>query len=163
MNDDDRAAIGQRTRENFEKHYQWHMSGAKWEAIFDSFEEMPLEQTWASPPRIAQPAPKLPEEQIHRADPSQLAGWLITEALRDPRKLNTFFQARLTRDLTYRTATSSTGGMYFNESSAAFDGMNQRQFFDYNVAYDQMVNLCQRRNNWEQQRLNVMRQRGIMQ
>jgi glycosyltransferase involved in cell wall biosynthesis len=161
-NDEDRAKIGERTRRNFEKYFQWHLSGAKWEEIFDSFDEVPIQHTWCSPPKIVEPAPKLPEERWHSSDPSELAKHLIVEVLRDPSKLNTFLQARLTRDLTYRTATGSTGGMYFNESSAAFDGINQRHYFDYNTAYNQMFGICQRRNNWEKQRVDVMRQRGFM-
>jgi hypothetical protein len=91
-----------------------------------------------------------------------LARWLITNVLGDPSKLNTFFEARLTRDLMYRTATGSTGGMYFNESSAVFDGTNHRVNFDFNLAYEQMVQQCQRRNNWEQKRIETMKQKGII-
>ena len=49
--------------------------------------------------------------------------------------------------------------MYFNESSAAFDGINRRQRFDYDIAYDQMAGLCIRRNQWEQKRVETMNQR----
>ena len=155
-----RKAIGDNTRKQFEKHYQWDISGKKWEAIFDSFEIMPPEQTWFSQPKLHQPKPRLEAGEIENVDAGQLAKWLIVEALGDPSKLNTFFESRLTRDLTYRSSTNSTGGMYFNESSAAFDGMNQRVAFDFNIAYDQMVQLCERRNNWEQRRSQVMQQKG---
>jgi hypothetical protein len=67
------------------------------------------------------------------------------------------------RDLTYRSATGSTGGMYFNESSQAFDGMNHRHGFDFDIAYNQMVIQRNRINQWEQKRVEVMKQRGIMQ
>lgn len=161
--EEERAAIGKNTRKKFEQHYQWDKSGAKWEEIFDSFDIIPEQQTWLSQPKLHQPKPKLEAQQIENVDAGQLAKWLIVEALGDPSKLNTFFEARLTRDLTYRSATSSTGGMYFNESSAAFDGMNQRNYFDYNIAYDQMVAMCERRNNWEQRRVQVMKQKGLLQ
>ena len=82
--------------------------------------------------------------------------------LGDASKLNTFFESRLTRDLTYRSATSSTGGMYFNESSAAFDGMNHRVQFDFNIAYDQLASQRHKKNQWEQKRLEVMKQREII-
>jgi glycosyltransferase involved in cell wall biosynthesis len=157
-----RMEIADNTRRQFEKHYQWDISGKQWEDIFDSFEIMPIEQTWASQPKMHRPSPRLEAKDIENVDAGQLAKWLIVEALGDPSKLNTFFDARLTRDLTYRSATSSTGGMYFNESSAAFDGQNQRQAFDYNIAYDQMVNMCDRRNNWEQRRMQVMSQKGLL-
>ena len=157
-----RAAVGEATRKNFEKYYQWHISGAKWEAIFDEMEIMPTEQTWASQPKLHQTSPPLPADQINGSDPASLARWLIVEALGDKSKLNTFFESRLARDLTYRSATSSTGGMYFNESSAAFDGINQRNFFDFNVAYNQMKAQCERRNNWEQRRVQVLTEAGVI-
>jgi hypothetical protein len=139
-----------------------HISGAKWEAIFDEMEIMPTEQTWASQPKLHQTSPPLPADQINGSDPASLARWLIVEALGDKSKLNTFFESRLVRDLTYRSATSSTGGMYFNESSAAFDGINQRNFFDFNVAYNQMKAQCERRNNWEQRRVQVLTEAGVI-
>ena len=59
----------------------------------------------------------------------------------------------------YKSATQSTGGMYFNESSAAFDGMNIRMPFELNNAYDQMVAMCNRTNGWEKRRVETVQQR----
>jgi glycosyltransferase involved in cell wall biosynthesis len=157
--DEERAAEGQRTRKNFEKHFQWHLSGSKWEKIFDEVEIRPIEETWGSQPRIAEPAP-MPEQTAAAA--SQQAKWLITNVMREPDKLNSFFERRLVRDLTYKSSTSSTGGMYFNESSAAFDGSNQRQSFDFDIAYKQLSSLCDRRNSWEKRRYEEMKQKGII-
>ena len=56
------------------------------------------------------------------------------------------------RDLLYKNATSTTGGMYFNESSAAFEGKNTRHPFNFDMAYDHMASLCNRRNMWERNR-----------
>ena len=156
--DEDREKEGKSTRENFEKYYQWHLSGSQWEKYFDSFEPVPFEQSWGSPPRIQEPAQKVDISNAGAISTVQLARHLISDVLREPERLNTFFEARLVRDLTYRQATSSTGGMYFNESSAAFDGMNRRQPFNYDIAYDQMVGLCNRRNQWEQKRMQAMKQ-----
>jgi hypothetical protein len=162
LTDEQRRQLSINTRKNFEKHYQWDMSGKKWEHIFDTLEVPPLEQTWLSQPKIFQPEQKMPQEEYSRLDPAYLARWLIANVLRDPSKLNTFFEARLTRDLTYRTSTASTGGMYFNESSAAFEGSNSRSPFDFNVAYNQMLFLCNRRNSWEQRRIETMRNKGLI-
>ena len=115
MSDEDRAAIGKRTRANFEKHFQWHMSGKKWEGIFDNLPLRPLEQTWCSQPRIAQPDPKPEEEKTRSASSVDLARFLINNVLKEPSKLNSYFESRLTRDLIYKSAVNSTGGMYFNE------------------------------------------------
>jgi hypothetical protein len=56
---------------------------------------------------------------------------------------------------------ATTGGMYFNESSAVFDGKQIRNPFDFDIAYDQMVYLCNRRNFWENKRLEMLKARGI--
>ena len=62
----------------------------------------------------------------------------------------------------YKSSTASTGGMYFNESSQAFAGTGARESFDFDIAYNQMRAQCDRRNQWEQRRAEVMKQRGIM-
>ena len=157
-----REAEGERTRSNFQKHFQWDISGKKWEDYFDSVELIPIEQTWCSQPNIAASSPK-PTDIPANAEHKDLAKWLIMEALRDPSKLNSFFEARLTRDLTYKSATSSTGGMYFNESSAAFDGLNTRTPFDFDIAYDNLCNQRTRINQWEEKRIETMKQKGLIQ
>jgi hypothetical protein len=48
--------------------------------------------------------------------------------------------------------------MYFNESSAAFDGQNHRQPFTFDIAYDQMKGLCELRNMWERKRIERVQQ-----
>lgn len=160
--EEERNKIGEQTRKNFEKYYQWDMSGSRWEAIFDSFDTLPIEKTWGSAPRYHNPAPKLKPEEYQSSDRAELARWLIVNVLGDKSKLNTFFEARLTRDLTYQTTTSSTGGMYFNENSAAFDGLNQRTQFTFDIAYNQMLNLCNIRNGWEKRRVESMKKRGVI-
>ena len=156
----ERAEIGERTRKNFEKYYQWHLSGAQWEKYFDSADIIPIEQSWASPVKLHQPKP-MPQE-IPRTGFNNQARWLILDVLGDPSKLNTFFEARMTRDLMYKSATASTGGMYFNESSQAFEGNSVRQPFNFEMAYNQMRNMCERNNNWERKRIETMKQKGII-
>jgi hypothetical protein len=156
MSDEEQTEAGKRCRKNFEKYYQWHLSGAVWEKYFDETEPVPFEQGWASQPRIYQPAEKLKLQgnETH----SSLARWLITNVLRETDKLNTYFESRMTRDLIYQQSTGSTGGMYFNESSAAFDGQNHRQPFNFDIAYNQMKMQCERRNQWEQSRVQRIKQ-----
>lgn len=84
-----------------------------------------------------------------------MAKWLIQEVLCEPDKINSYMQSRLVRDLTYQSSTSTTGGMYFNESSSAFDGKNAMQPFSFDMAYNHMSQLCKRRNMWEQKRAEV--------
>lgn len=151
LSKEERSELGNKTREAFQKHYQWNKSGKMWEDYFDSVEIQPYEKTWHSPPKIRKPAPK-PENIPPNTEYDKLARWLITDVLCEPERINSYMEARLVRDLTYRTTTSVTGGMYFNESSAAFDGKLARNPFDFDTAYDQMVNLSNKRNLWEKKR-----------
>jgi glycosyltransferase involved in cell wall biosynthesis len=150
-----RKMMGFNTRQKFLEHFQWDKSGKVWENYFDSQEILPIEQTWKSQPRIKQPKPKpnLPENVKHE----ELAKWLIAEVLCEPERLNSFMEARLIRDLMYQSSTSVTGGMYFNESSAAFDQRTSRNPFNFDIAYDHMVNLCNKRNYWEHRRINTIK------
>ena len=151
-----RKRMGFRTRELFLEHFQWDKSGKKWEDYFDSVNILSEEYTWKSQPRIRTPEAKpekLPENISHK----KLAQWLIAKVLCEPEKLNSFMESRLTRDLLYQSSTSVTGGMYFNESSASFDSRNTRNPFNLDMAYDHFVNLCNRRNFWEQKRMESIR------
>ena len=152
LSDEERAEMGKQSRKNFEEKYQWNLSGKVWEEYFDSFEIPPIEQTWMSPPRIRNPEPKPPQIPPN-ATHEGLAKWLISNVLCEPERLNTFFEARLCRDLAYQSTTGTTGGMYFNESSAAFDGIATRNPFNFDIAYEHMSALCQRRNQWESARV----------
>ena len=156
--DDERKADSDNTRSNFEEFYQWDKSGKVWESYFDSVEIPPIEQTWASQPLLQPSAPKI-KVDYNTMTQSQVAKWIIVEVLREPRFFNTFFEARLTRDLIYNTSTASTGGMYFNEESAAFEGRNTRQAFNFDIAYDHFSQLNQRRMHWENIRVESMKQR----
>lgn len=150
----DRINQGKKCRENFLKYFQWNISGKKWEDYFDSVEIIPDELTWKSPPRIRQPQQK--PSDYSKIPQKDLARWLITSVLCEPEKINSYLESRLARDLMYQSSTSVTGGMYFNESSAAFDGKNTIHPFDFNMAYDHMAQLCHRRNSWEQKRVEVL-------
>ena len=149
-----RRRMGYRTRELFLKHFQWDISGNMWEKYFDSVELKQDSETWLSPPRIYHPQPK-PQDIPQNMSHDQLAAWLIGNVLGEPEKINSFMQARLVRDLMYGCSTQMTGGMYFNESSANFDTKNTRVPFNFDIAYNHMLALCNRRNAWEQKRAEV--------
>ena len=155
--DEWRYIKGEHTREQFEEYYQWHLSGSVWEKYFDETDPIPFQEGWGSQPRINQPAPKL-DINNEKYKHSDLSKWLIVNVLKDPDKLGSFLESRLARDLIYQQATSSTGGMYFNESSAAFDGQNHRQPFNFDIAYDQMKGMCELRNMWETKRTKRVQQ-----
>jgi glycosyltransferase involved in cell wall biosynthesis len=150
-----RRKLGFDTREAFLKHYRWDKSGSVWEKYFDSVEIYENFDNWTQKPRIENPAEK-PEKLPENINVTSISNWLITQVLREPERLHTYFHSRLTRDLLYNNSTSTTGGMYFNESSAAFDGQQSRVPFNFSIAYNQMKSLCERRNYWEKQRLEIL-------
>lgn len=153
---EEQRAIGQQSRSEFERYYQWDLSGRQWEKCFDLFEVEPIENTWGRPANIRQPAskPQLPEGNLNY---KEIARWLIGSVLCDESKMNSFLEARLVRDLTYQTSTATTGGMYFNESSAAFDGQSIHQPFSFDMAYEHFKQFCNHRNMWEQRRVERMK------
>lgn len=150
-----RKTIGFKTRQAFLEHFQWDKSGKKWEDYFDSVEIIPDEKSWLSPIKINNPSAK--PQSLQNAKHDDLAKWLIKEVLCEPEKLNSFLHARLTRDLLYGCTTATTGGMYFNESSASFDGKNVRNPFNFDLAYEHFYSLCQRKNYWENRRKEKLR------
>ena len=141
------------TRNAFLKDFQWDKSGKVWKDYFDTVEIKTNNSGWQSPPNINTPAPK--PKDVNGASPAHLARWLILNVLCDPSKIHSFMEARLVRDLTYKSTTSTTGGMYFNESATAFDGKNRSEF-NFDIAYSHMHGLCQRRNMWEQKRIQSL-------
>lgn len=146
-----RKQQGFKTRNNFLEHFQWDKSGRVWESYFDTVEVKPSSETWMSPVDIQRPDP-MPEELPPKVRHSELARWLITNVLKEPSKIDSFMEARLVRDLLYECSTATTGGMYYNEMSASFDGRNTRQQFGIKEAYNNMVALRNRKNYWEQKR-----------
>ena len=146
---------GYKTRQKFLEHFQWHISGKKWEEYFDSVEIVPDELGWYSPPDIKQPE-SLPENFPEKTSHQDVANWLLDKVLRQPEKINTYMAARLTRDLTYQCMTSVTGGMYQNESSALFEGSKPRAPFNIEIAYNQILNMRSKINYWEQQRVEAL-------
>lgn len=160
LSKDERLKWGKRTREIFEDKCQWHMSGKKWGDYVDSVPIRPIEQTWASPPRIRQPEEK-PKDVPSNLNHQDLARWLISKVYCEPEQLNSFLEARLTRDLIFKMSTQSIGGNYINEMSN-LDGQANFSEFNFGNAYDVMRSLCERRNYFEGVRVNTMKQKGLM-
>ena len=139
--------LSKNTRLNFENYYQWDITAKKWEDYFDSVDIKPFEQTWGSLPRLHQPQPQTKTEMSS----SEYARWLIINVLGEPEKLNTYFESRLSRDLNYGMYINGTGEMYLNEDSYKF----VRPIFEpfgKDEAYNMMLSLCNRRNDWEKLR-----------
>jgi hypothetical protein len=151
----ERDEIGKRTKQLCEEIFNIQRTGAVWEKYIDNTEPISFERGWGSSPKIHNPATKIDVSQS--GDFKGIARYLLVNVLGEPEKVGTYTESRLIRDLMYRSTTSNVGGIYFNESSAVFDGLNFRQEFNFDIAYNQMVGLCNRRNQWEQARVNKIK------
>lgn len=142
------------TRQAFERHYSWDVTAQKWMSVFDDLECPPQEQTWLSQPRFFRPA-DWNEEYAQKMNNRQYADWLFHNVLGEPERLHTQMHTRMLRDLNYEVHLDGIAGQYYNEQSQLF---NQAQYqpFDRKMAYDMMLNLCNRRNHWEMVRKNTL-------
>ena len=152
MSDKDRQFLGKLCKANFDKYYQWDSTAKKWEQYFDSLEIRPDQETWLSPPRIHHPDIDVPAY----LPTQEYAQWLIVNVLGEPERLNTYFEARMIRDLNYGMYIEGTGEMYFNEDSYKFV-RPEYQPFDKEIAYKVVADLAERRNFWESKRKEVVR------
>jgi len=142
-----RNSIGFNIKQNFLKHFQWDKSGSMWEKCFDSFEILEEEQTWLSPLKIFQPAPK-PDFSRFR-DLRDIVKFLIQEVLCKPELTYSFLSKRLTKDIMYGFTTSASSGIYANDSSMVGDGANKKAKFNIDIAYEYMKSLRLLENHHE--------------
>ena len=149
MSEKERLDLGEQTRKNFEKYYQWDDTAKIWEEHFDSIEIRPEEETWSSPPRLHSPATSIPAEISDR----DFIKWLIVNVLGEPEKLNTLFESRMIRDLNYGYFKQGTGNSYLNEDSLQFEKPDFVPF-EKEQAYNIMAGVCHHRNEWEQRRIS---------
>jgi glycosyltransferase involved in cell wall biosynthesis len=134
------------TRMGYVNNYSWDRAADKWMEVFDSLGY----GDWDSPARILKPAE--PNDQLQNMTNSEYAKWLIANVLCEPEKLNSYMFTRLVRDLNYEAYIEGVGGLYFDEQSFIFS-QGQYQQFNREIAYNQMAQLCHRRNQWEQKRV----------
>jgi glycosyltransferase involved in cell wall biosynthesis len=151
-----RRKIGFNTRQKFKEIFQWDKSGKVWESYFDSVEMRPHSETWDSPARFRKPHKKPSAKELQQIPFQQLSRWLIQNVLCDNTKVNSYLEDRMGRDLMYGSCTSSTGGIYENEASVAFEGNNTRREFNFEIAYNNMFQLCNKHNFWEQKRMEKL-------
>ncbi len=146
-----------RTRQNFISHYKIDISAQNLMNNFDALELKNEAYTWYSKPKLFRPIEY--SEQLEKLVPAELSKWLILNVLGQPEKLNTFFESRLIRDLTYGYRNGTIGGLYLNESSAAFDGRKQMMSFEPKDAYNDMLKIRNMINYWEQRRYDKLCQK----
>ena len=145
LSKEERYNLGEEARKGFEKHYSYDKTAKIWEKCFD---QLPIrEGIWDSPPRLHNPSTQIPSNLTNK----EIAKWMIVNVLGDPSKLNSYMEARLTRDLNYGVFIEGTGSIYFNEDCYAYN-KPAFQKFDIQEAYDQLARMRAKNNYWEQRR-----------
>ena len=151
LSDEEQLDLGKKSRESFLKNYQYDETAKKWAAHFDSVEIK--EGVWESPPRLHSPSTSVPNGFNNR----DLAKWLIVNVLGEPDKLDTYLEARVIRDLNYGVFIEGTSSLYFNEDSFAYGRPAFREF-NLQEAYNQLAELRERKNYWEQRRTGMIQE-----
>lgn len=144
-------------RRAYEEHYgSWDKTTAQWEKAFDSMQPA---VSWNAQPRIFSPAQ--PSNDVNSMNNLDYARWLITSVLCEPHRAGTYFESRIVRDLNYGVHCEGMGGLYYNEQAHMFD---KPKFTPFNreVAYKNMVNLCNRRNQAESARMQSLNSNAII-
>lgn len=139
-------------RQQFEENYNnWGIVGKKWYDVIKSLSYNKL--SWNSPPRIHIPAPY---NQHNNLSHKQFVEWLLIEVLGEPERLGTHMETRLIRDLNFESTNYGMGGMYYNEETSALHNVRMEEF-NREKAYKHIVQLCERRNFWEKERLKYVK------
>ena len=102
---------------------------------------------------VHEPSSQMPNGLNNR----ETAKWLIVNVLGEPERLDSYLEARLIRDLNYGVFLEGTSSLYFNEDSFAY---NKPAFQEFNLqeAYNQLAELCHKRNYWEQRRVGMIQE-----
>jgi len=142
---EEKQAESKRTRDNFIKNFpSWEDTTNSWCNHFDKVNIQEYENRWNSKPDIKNPSTSFPKNLSN----SGFVRWLITDVLCDPSKLNTYFEARMIRDLNYGCITATIGNDYYTENSMVSIDSNKVEF-NREIAYGHMAYLREKINKWE--------------
>jgi glycosyltransferase involved in cell wall biosynthesis len=156
--DEERLDIGLNTKDKCSAFYNWERTGSAVSACFDTLDVVPYEKGWGERNiALLNPQPIPSKQDLSNASIKEMARWLISNVLLDYSKIDTYFEARLVRDLTYGYKTSTVGGVYTNESSVAFDGRHDRQPFSFEDAYRELYNIRMNYLEWQKRRLSIIK------
>lgn len=149
MSDTDMRLKRIKTRECYDAYYSWDKAADKWSTAIDA---MPVINKWNDPPNYHNPAPIDSIKQEYLTN-DMYVRWLIVSVLGDASKINSQFELRLIRDLNNGSKHRSIGNFYQSDDTALMSNTNYEPF-DRQMAYNEMVHLCNYRNAFEQKRVN---------
>lgn len=131
-------------------NYSWDDTANKWYNHFKTVDIEHYEKMWQLPKRIRKPEPYT--EIQDRMTNMQYVEWLIKHVLCDESKLHGYMHMRLLRDINNSfTMTYGNSPNYFSEDSLIDKKPNIVDFTRQN-AYNEVMNLVNEFNLWEQKR-----------
>ncbi len=141
-----RAKKGFETRKKVEAEYTWDKAAKSWESVFDSLGASAL--PWNAPARIFHPATRdlnqVPQECTHE----QFVHWCFANIVGRPELANSYMASRIARDLNWEV-------QLIKDSYG--DLSRHATYRDYwrPQAFQEMLNLVDYHNFWEQQRVSA--------
>lgn len=151
-----RKKIGFECKQNFEKYFQWEVSGKMWENYFDSFDVVPINETWRSSPNILEPAQM--DKDLENRSYNFIVDWLYENVLRKTDERNGYEYNKILESLIYGFNTNPIIGSYFNEDDSVVSVSKKIEQVEYDIkaAYEKLKSKRLRINNWEKKRAEVM-------
>lgn len=145
-----RLKRGYDSRRAAERHYNYDRTAKIWESHFDGVVLKDRSKTWDSPARIHNNPGGVPggltDEEFVR--------WGITHVAGRPELTNGYLSMRMIRDLCWEQTSGDMPRSVFSEFS--WLGENHRPVkYNREMAFQQMSQMCQQRNFWEEQRANA--------
>lgn len=137
----ERLDKGLETRELYLKNYSWDSTADKWAEVFGKLDFA----DWSVPPQIFEPARKVPENLNN----AQFARWLVENVMGDRRKIGSYLELRLTRDLNYNSTEENLAGHYLNDESYMHHKPTFQEF-NREIAYNHLYTLRMNKNKMEE-------------
>lgn len=146
----DLYSTGKELMNSAKLYYNWDKCASVWIKAIESLDVKEDYKSWLSQPIALDPHPFI-ENSL---SPIEQANFLISEVLREPKLMYKSIWRRLVKDLTYRSTIPKTNGLYFKEDYLK-DSLKHKPF-SFKDAYDQIYNLREYYNIWEDNRANVL-------
>jgi glycosyltransferase involved in cell wall biosynthesis len=140
-------------RKAYEENYSWDITAQKWRDLILHINAEAHEKSWRSPPKFRQPQQYQEYPQINNA---QYARWLILHVLCDPTFVNSYIESKIIKDLNYGVTKKGLPETRFSDMSQDYSKPNYEQY-NREKAYQQMLALCNKYNNWEKTRWETVK------
>ena len=150
--------LGFGMRQKTLQRYNWDKTAEIWANYYASTPVKDPSETWYSPPRLFDPAPKMPDGLTVRDQ----VNFLFDSVLRKPEWIGNYQWKRTLKDLMYKcTVVNTNVDWYFNESHTNND---IRSWTSFNVeqAYEYMAKMRHTHNEWEKIRTQRLKNENTL-